>query len=72
MGLEGRAADQTHLDVDPDRERDAFLQLLGLLVEVLAELPNGDASLDTRKGQKGAFVKLGCTVVMQMNEGIVF
>lgn len=40
-----RAA-QTHLHVDLDRERDALLQLLGLLIEVLAELPDGDSFLE--------------------------
>lgn len=32
--------------MDLDRERDALLQLLGFLIEVLAELPDGDSFLD--------------------------
>lgn len=35
----------THLDVDLDRERDALLQRLGFLIEVFAELSDGDPSL---------------------------
>lgn len=32
--------------MDLDWERDSLLQLLGFLIEVLAELPDGDSSLD--------------------------
>lgn len=35
--------------MDLDRERDAVLQLLGFLIEVLAELPDGDSFLDGEK-----------------------
>lgn len=32
--------------MDLDRERDSLLQLLGFLIEVLAELPDRDSSLN--------------------------
>lgn len=37
---------EAHLYVDLNWERDSLLQLLGFLIEVLAELPDGDSSLD--------------------------
>lgn len=37
---------QTHLHVDLDWKRDSLLQLLGFLIEVLAELSDGDSFLD--------------------------
>lgn len=36
---------ETHLDVDLDGKWDAFFQLFGFLIEVLAELPDGDPFL---------------------------
>lgn len=44
---------ETHLDVDLDRDRDALLQLLCFLIEVLAELPDGDSSLDEKRKREG-------------------
>lgn len=38
----------THLHMDLDWERDSLLQVFGFLIEVLAELPDGDSSLDGR------------------------
>lgn len=32
--------------MDLDWKRDSLLQLLGFLIEVLAELPDGDSSLE--------------------------
>lgn len=40
-----RRALETHLYVDLYWKRDSLLQLFGLLIEVLAELPDGDSSL---------------------------
>lgn len=37
--------------MDLDWERDSLLQLLGLLIEVLAELSNRDSSLDGKHGK---------------------
>lgn len=46
---ETNQAAQTHLHMDLDRERDALLQLLGFLIEVFAELPDGYSSLDRNR-----------------------
>ena len=43
---------ETHLHCDPDGERDAVLHLLGFLIEILAELPNGDSSLHGKNKQR--------------------
>lgn len=43
---------ETHLHLDPDGEREALLHLLGSLIELLAELPNGDSSLHGRNKQR--------------------
>lgn len=50
-----RAA-QAYLHVDLDWERDALLELLGFLIEVFAELSNGDSSLN-RKRKRGEKAK---------------
>ena len=42
---------QTYLHVDLDWERDALLQLLRSLIEILAELPDGDSSLGRKRGK---------------------
>lgn len=43
---------EKHLHMDLDRERDALLQLFGFLIEVLAELSDGDSFLNLEKKQK--------------------
>lgn len=41
-----RGVSKTHLHMNLDWKRDSFLQLLGFLIEVLAELSDGDSFLD--------------------------
>lgn len=63
-GLERPTQTQTHLHVDLDCERDALLQLLRFFIEVLAELSNGDSSLDGKRenkhGKNEAWISLKC------------
>lgn len=41
-----RGVSQTHLHMNLDWKRDSLLQLLGFLIEFLAELSDGDSFLD--------------------------